>query len=213
MGLLGKKWGPPPEATRVNFSDEGSKTRNTTGRKAVGFAAPEPTVTLATKEALADVFGMYNSPDRSQRYGPVAGSKHAPVRKIEPITPMSLHAPFRAATSNENADASKTPSKLAKAIWIHDTYCAKSCFPTVRGSKCDQEREFYPCTSTESEIPQRFLAQLLIIISSQFKPYVDEDASEYFTELQVSSFITICISRFCSSAKRERISTQNAQHL
>ncbi|KAJ3491778.1 hypothetical protein NLI96_g434 [Meripilus lineatus] len=110
MGLLGKKWGPPPEATRVNFSDEGSKTRNTTGRKAVGFAAPEPTVTLATKEALADVFGMYNSPDRSQRYGPVAGSKHAPVRKIEPITPMSLHAPFRAATSNENADASKTPT-------------------------------------------------------------------------------------------------------
>ena len=114
MGLLGKKWGPPPEATRVNFTDDGSKTRNTTGRKAVGFAAPEPTVTLATKEALADVFGMYNSPDRSQRYGPVVGSKHAPVRKIEPITPMSLHAPFRAATSNENADASKTPSKLAK---------------------------------------------------------------------------------------------------
>lgn len=117
MGLLGKKWSPPPaseteRSVRVGFNEDGKSTRNMTGRKGVGFSAPEPTVTLATKEALADVFGMYNSPDRSQRYGPVAGSKHAPVRKVEPITPMSLVPSFKSSLSNENADSGKTPSRL-----------------------------------------------------------------------------------------------------
>lgn len=102
MGLLGKKWGPPPptETTQVEPKHgRGARgTRNFTGRK--GFA--EPTVTLATKEALADVFGMYNSPEKSMRFGAVVGSKHAPVRKIEPIAPLALHGYLRAA-SNENA--------------------------------------------------------------------------------------------------------------
>ncbi|TCD69352.1 hypothetical protein EIP91_007908 [Steccherinum ochraceum] len=81
MGLLGKKWGPPSRAT---VDDDG---QNNT-RKMKKFTA-EPTFTLATKEALADVFGMYNSPEKTNRFG-VAGSKHAPVRRVEPITPMSL---------------------------------------------------------------------------------------------------------------------------
>lgn len=110
MGLLGKKWGPPAsEMVRVDFKESHGPrgTRTFTGRK--GFAAGEPTVTLATKEALADVFGMYNSPEKSMRFGAVAGSKHAPVRKIEPVTPLALPNHFRA-LSNENAMASaKTP--------------------------------------------------------------------------------------------------------
>ncbi|KAF9810051.1 hypothetical protein IEO21_07133 [Rhodonia placenta] len=111
MGLLGKKWGPPPpsETVRVSFKEaQGPRgTRTFTARK--GFTTGEPTVTLATKEALADVFGMYNSPEKSMRFGAVAGSKHAPVRKVEPVTPMSLQGQLRA-VSNENANVPvKTP--------------------------------------------------------------------------------------------------------
>ncbi|KAI0719260.1 Mad3/BUB1 homology region 1-domain-containing protein [Cerioporus squamosus] len=110
MGLLGKKWGPPPAPERdrrVGFSENTNKgTKTTTTRKFANGA--EPTVTLATKEALADVFGMYNSPEKSMRFGPAAGSKHAPVRKIEPVTPM---APLLRSLSNENAEASaKNPA-------------------------------------------------------------------------------------------------------
>jgi checkpoint serine/threonine-protein kinase len=95
MGLLGKKWGPPPPSefsrdpsstTRVNFNDDGSKTtRNYTARKSL--AGAEPTVTINTKAALADVFGMYNSPEKTTR---MPGTKHAPVRAIEPVSPLSL---------------------------------------------------------------------------------------------------------------------------
>lgn len=85
MGLLGKKWAPlpvlaPPAASRVRFN-ESTLSRNTlTGkRKSLG---PEPTVTINTKEALQDVFGMFNSPDKTMRNGPVQGSKNAPVKKV-----------------------------------------------------------------------------------------------------------------------------------
>ncbi|KAI9060660.1 hypothetical protein FKP32DRAFT_1043827 [Trametes sanguinea] len=111
MGLLGKKWGPPPEAARprVSFADgdggKGGGTKTTTRRFAAGA---EPTVTLATKEALADVFGMYNSPDKPMRS--IAGSKHAPVHKVVPVAPVPFQ-PLSRAVSNENAVAgsSKTP--------------------------------------------------------------------------------------------------------
>ncbi|KAL4249777.1 Mitotic spindle checkpoint protein Bub1/Mad3 [Abortiporus biennis] len=106
MGLLGKKWGPPPPSelprTSVRFDakdDGGKNTRNLTRRGFNGYS--EPTVTLATKEALADVFGMYNSPDKSMKFGPAVGSKHAPVKKIEldQIAPMNLHASFKSVRS------------------------------------------------------------------------------------------------------------------
>ncbi|KAL4062122.1 Mad3/BUB1 homology region 1-domain-containing protein [Scleroderma yunnanense] len=100
MGLLGKKWGPPAASelrdssagvVRVNFNDDGSRSTQNMGatasggrRKSAIIAAGEPTVTINTKEALADVFGMYNSPDKTVKRA-MPGSKHAPVRKIEPI--------------------------------------------------------------------------------------------------------------------------------
>lgn len=130
MGLLGKKWGPPPpsELTRraesdqrpgqqgtgniakINFNDDGAKTSKgytSTGRKSL-LGGPEPTVTINTKEALADVYGMYNSPTRTMK-GP--GSKHAPVKKVEPITPMASLAspPPRPQVSDENAIARAKP--------------------------------------------------------------------------------------------------------
>lgn len=107
MGLLGKKWAAPPEAAhRVNFNDGPSTGRTRTTRKAF-----EPTVTLATKEALADVFGMYNSPERSVRLGAVVGSKHAPVHKVAPV---SLESQFRSVVSEENP--AKTPRNNENAL-------------------------------------------------------------------------------------------------
>ncbi|CAL1716355.1 unnamed protein product [Somion occarium] len=121
MGLLGKKWGPPPEAqtrqVKVGFDETGARnTRNHTKKNTTSSwgGGAEPTVTLATKEALADVFGMYNSPEKSMRYGVAAGSKHAPVQKINfertvnPVTPLPAPA-FRASNSRDENDLDKTP--------------------------------------------------------------------------------------------------------
>jgi checkpoint serine/threonine-protein kinase len=127
LGLLGKKWPPlllpsqaqvpaqpqtktktqaklqpqPPPQIPVNFNDDGRKTNAT--RRLQG----EPTVTINTKEALADVFGMFNSPEKTMRSSQAPGSKHAPVKKIEPITPSMrsmIPAPTpRTQLQNENA--------------------------------------------------------------------------------------------------------------
>jgi len=50
----------------------------------------EPTVTINTKEALADVFGMYNSPEKMMRLAGVPGSKHVPLKKVEAVRPWLL---------------------------------------------------------------------------------------------------------------------------
>ncbi|TFK40357.1 Mad3/BUB1 homology region 1-domain-containing protein [Crucibulum laeve] len=126
MGLLGKKWAPPSasETSRfsssassssssamVDFNDDGQKSTRMMGRRKslmVGGGA-EPTVTINTKEALADVFGMYNSPDKTTKLM-VPGSKHAPLKKIEPVTPI---VPPRVTFSRENENAlqnAKTPT-------------------------------------------------------------------------------------------------------
>ncbi|KAG5638771.1 hypothetical protein H0H81_010192 [Sphagnurus paluster] len=96
LGLLGKKWGPPPasESYRfpgtsslsmpVDFNDDGMK-QGMGGRRKSYLGGGEPTVTINTREALEDVFGMYNSPDRTVKVQP--GSKYAPVRDIQPLTP------------------------------------------------------------------------------------------------------------------------------
>lgn len=90
MGLLGKKWGSPPApkamyaASSTQIDNGVQSTKNMTRRKSIMTGA-EPTVTINTKEALADVFGMYNSPDKTKI---LPGSKHAPVRKIELVTPI-----------------------------------------------------------------------------------------------------------------------------
>lgn len=125
MGLLGKKWAPLPVASskRVNFNDDGRKDPKHTMRKGLAYSGGEPTVTIATKEALADVFGMYNSPEKSMRFGAIAGSKYAPVRRVEPVTPIALPGLSRAL--NDESDGSKTPGELTKmsvmyAYSLHD---------------------------------------------------------------------------------------------
>ncbi|KAI0039658.1 hypothetical protein FA95DRAFT_1550470 [Auriscalpium vulgare] len=100
MGFLGKKWPPPPTTQRVDFNDGGHKGK---ARRSIRKSfAGEPTVTITTKGALADVFEMYNSPERTIRLAP--GTKHAPVRKIEPVTPMAPLLTDRSMTLwNENS--------------------------------------------------------------------------------------------------------------
>lgn len=117
MGLLGKKWGPPPASelsrenastAQVNFNDDGTKnTRNNLSRRSL--AGAEPTVTINTKAALADVFGMYNSPEKSTRFSAIPGGKHAPVRAIEPVTPLIL--PQSRPVSEKPNNPTATPSE------------------------------------------------------------------------------------------------------
>lgn len=124
MGLLGKKWGPPPASesrfstsssssssylAAVDFNDDGQKSSRykSMGRKSL-MGGPEPTVTINTKEALADVFGMYNSPDKTTKIL-APGSKHAPVKKIEPMTPV-VQPRLTFSKENENAQNAKTPT-------------------------------------------------------------------------------------------------------
>lgn len=136
MGLLGKKWGPPPAselrasssgAVNVNFNDDGSRSTQNMGATAAGgkrksgnvVNVSEPTVTINTKEALADVFGMYNSPDKTVKRA-MPGSKHAPVRKIEPMggrraVPESKSEASRASPKTENA---KPPGPGKSLQWL-----------------------------------------------------------------------------------------------
>ncbi|KAF5382210.1 hypothetical protein D9615_004335 [Tricholomella constricta] len=113
MGLLGKKWGPPPASSSllmpVEFNDDGMKP-SMGGRRKSLLGGGEPTVTINTKEALEDVFGMYNSPDRTIRTAP--GSKYAPLREVKPITPSFLPRPTLL-QGNENAvQNAKTPTSF-----------------------------------------------------------------------------------------------------
>ena len=94
----------------VNFNDRDENKHTSTLSKRTKLASFEPTVTINTKAALADVFGMYNSPEKSMRFGPAAGSKHAPVRKIEPVAPIG---PMLRTISKENPEA---PAKTRRAI-------------------------------------------------------------------------------------------------
>ncbi|KAG6817337.1 hypothetical protein H0H87_009935 [Tephrocybe sp. NHM501043] len=135
MGLLGKKWPPPPPESfhypadvssesismPVDFNDDGSKSTFGARRRSV-LGGAEPTVTINTRAALEDVFGMYNSPDRTMMTLP--GSKHAPLKQVRPSsvgltprtpavtneentkTPTAAFRPF----VDENAQSSRTPS-------------------------------------------------------------------------------------------------------
>ena len=115
MGLFGKKWGPPASELSqanastmlVNFDDGGAKnTRNYRN-----LAGGEPTVTINTKAALADVFGMYNSPEKSTRLPTMRGTKHATVHAVEPVSPLSLLPQARPAPVEKASHPAAPPSE------------------------------------------------------------------------------------------------------
>ncbi|KAJ7274424.1 hypothetical protein B0H12DRAFT_1088678 [Mycena haematopus] len=123
IGLYGKKWpAPPPPAqfsplgnsaasssssslssVKVNFNDDGqSSSRMGAARRRSMMGGAEPTVTINTKEALADVFGMFNSPEKTAKLAVIVQNK-----RIEPATP-NVPPLRRPGNGNENSYA-KTP--------------------------------------------------------------------------------------------------------
>ena len=136
MGLLGKKWGPPPPSefnysststsssssstAAVDFNDSSRRTSRLKpyARKSL-LSGSEPTVTINTKEALADVFGMYNSPDKTSKLA-VPGSKHAPLKKVEPVTPL-VPPRMTVLKENENSRSARTPAP-GQSYSIHYFY-------------------------------------------------------------------------------------------
>ncbi|PCH42415.1 hypothetical protein WOLCODRAFT_144048 [Wolfiporia cocos MD-104 SS10] len=107
MGLLGKKWLPPPSAASLQSApSKGGRKEERTRTKTYA----EPTMTLATREAMADVFGMYNAPEATVRYGAVLDKDRYKPVEIEPITPSANQV---RALSNENAN--KTPGSNENA--------------------------------------------------------------------------------------------------
>jgi checkpoint serine/threonine-protein kinase len=138
MGLLGKRWGPPPASElsransstmRVNFNDDGTKnTRNYTTQRSL--ATGEPTVTINTKAALADVFGMYNSPEKSTRLSTLPGTKHAPVRAVERVTPINLLLQTQPA-SVENASHPTVPPSEGQIHFFANTLALLNSFQVL----------------------------------------------------------------------------------
>jgi checkpoint serine/threonine-protein kinase len=129
MGLLSRTWGPPPEeevsisvsasssssSIQMDVNDDDQKTVMNPRRKSMGMRG-EPTVTINTKEALADVFGMYNSPDKTLKVQR-PGSKHAPVKKFEPATPAAvLRQSPKELVGDENTPAVKTPGEQPRGV-------------------------------------------------------------------------------------------------
>ena len=143
LGLLNKRWAPPPPEEmhprqRTAFSDsrvalghddshraslsneEDLHTRHLRMNMRLSMAgAGEPTVTINTKEALRDVFGMYNSPDKTSLLSSSVGSKHSLVRKVEPVTPatMSSRRPMETPRDeNRPIHDAKTPGKWPSSL-------------------------------------------------------------------------------------------------
>ena len=74
------------------------------------MGGPEPTVTINTKEALDDVFGMYNSPEKTHKLM-IPGSKHAPLKNIDPMTPIvPPRIDFLKGNENVQNQNAKTPN-------------------------------------------------------------------------------------------------------
>jgi checkpoint serine/threonine-protein kinase len=146
LGLLGKQWVPLPVESLVKSAESSSSRSSltsyttglndknntrTTGIRRKSIMHNEPTVTINTKEALADVFGMYNSPDKTLKFT-VLGSKHASVKKIEPFTPVPMSRTASASPQEENDQVDTPgPGKLQNTI-MNNTNDQVS-LPALRG--------------------------------------------------------------------------------
>jgi checkpoint serine/threonine-protein kinase len=128
LGLLGKAWAPlpfaadPPPNRAVSSSQSSTSDRTADSSKHRKSLANrrksvygEPTVTINTKEALADVFGMYNSPEKTTRMKP--GSKHAPLRNVETVA--SLGGPPQS-SSNESTPKQRMFCAVVSLLYFSD---------------------------------------------------------------------------------------------
>jgi checkpoint serine/threonine-protein kinase len=161
LGLYGKRWTPleseppftpevagargaegdisldssPPARVAVRFEDG---PRNPGGFTTSAPLGAEPTMTINTKEALADVMQMYNSPERTARFANKAlGSKHAPLKRVEPFRPSPAPQLARS-QSDENANAGK---------------CEYHHVPLRKGSDLIDLATFRPYSNDENRTP------------------------------------------------------------
>ncbi|KAF8349115.1 hypothetical protein F5887DRAFT_879497 [Amanita rubescens] len=164
IGLLGKKWAPlpptnssQPSSSSAARDDPSTDVQMSTGlgphrRKSIYGGGAEPTVTINTKEALADVFGMYNSPDKTKFMG-LPGSKHAPLKKIEPITPIAQPR-FTSPTENSNSE-------------------------NVNRSRGENDQNFKTPTATfRPFVDENTKSNRVTPASSKFTPFVDSESSK-----------------------------------
>ncbi|KAK0469804.1 uncharacterized protein EV420DRAFT_67422 [Desarmillaria tabescens] len=190
MGLLGKKWTALPtsrivsassstSSVRVTFDDDGQKSRTQGyGARRKSMMNGEPTVTINTKEALADVFGMYNSPDKTMKLsGP--GSKHAPLRKVEPMTYTPKQVQPSTETQgggfkpfvDENAGSTRKENK-PKFTPLVDSSENKEMVPTNRPTSVLKNAPTFSAPSAFSSrgLKNRTASEPDIIFSKVFTP-------------------------------------------
>ncbi|KAJ3504318.1 hypothetical protein NLJ89_g7994 [Agrocybe chaxingu] len=176
MGLLGKKWGPPPLSESMRFSESSSSSSsslaavdfNDDGHKSSRFKAigrkslmggTEPTVTINTKEALADVFGMYNSPEKTTKSA-IPGSKHAPLKKIKPVTPVVVpRVTFSKDAENSDKQSAKTPTPAFRPFTDENVQPSANRTPAAK----------------VWSIGVLLSVQEADVLCSQFTPFVDSD--------------------------------------
>ncbi|KAG8887456.1 hypothetical protein FRB98_009600 [Tulasnella sp. 332] len=116
LGLLGKKWPPPPiiqfEVTKME--DGSTRSRQiTNGRQSI---AREPTVTINTKFAMNDVFDMFNGEgeaDEGDSFddGGDADDGAGPLSMATPVAAMAMRGSIQMnmASRSENVPPSPTP--------------------------------------------------------------------------------------------------------
>ncbi|KAF8515536.1 Mad3/BUB1 homology region 1-domain-containing protein [Gautieria morchelliformis] len=119
LGLLDRKWPPPPPpnaaasskrvdsgsdsiveegSARVDFNDRSRKLAKAARRQSV-------TVTINTKQALEDVFDMYNSPGEEEAANVSSGTVETPSLLRTPAPPSSRPPVFQ----DENAGTATKP--------------------------------------------------------------------------------------------------------
>jgi checkpoint serine/threonine-protein kinase len=123
LGLLDKKWPPPPppnaaasssraasgsdsfvkeDSVKVDFNDSSSKLTKAARRQSV-------TVTINTKQALEDVFDMYNAPLEEEAANVSSGTVETPSHLRTPAPPSSRPPVFQ----DENAGTTATKPRGA----------------------------------------------------------------------------------------------------
>ncbi|CAE7180943.1 unnamed protein product [Rhizoctonia solani] len=118
LGLLGKKWAPPPVVLAVPVRDDTERGRANDGTGKVGkkdkertmtmTMAGEPTVTVNTRAALGDVFEMFNtSPGRNKgRTDRIEEEDEGEETLRPPLSMMQL-------SESQKAPPTPTPPKSA----------------------------------------------------------------------------------------------------
>ncbi|CAK5283759.1 unnamed protein product [Mycena citricolor] len=188
MGLYGKSWAPPPppsqfssatqpihsgassaassSSLKVNFNDDGQSTSRLKSRRRSIMGGAEPTVTINTREALDDVFGMFNSPEKTAKLAAV-------VKK--PVTPMAPPSMRKPANENENAHA-KTPQSSKRCLLaLPSTENSSGFRPYVDENENGNQNR-------KENTPAKVLDPVQMLIRAadalQFMPFVDPEASK-----------------------------------